>query len=280
MEKIMRSTEILSELRTIRRAMPGVFGLIPTMGALHEGHASLIRRARLECDHVGVSIFVNPTQFIPGEDLAQYPRTIENDLGLLSNFGVDVVFTPTPEVMYPGGYQTWIEVGKISQPLEGAHRPGHFCGVATVVAKLFHAFNPDRAYFGQKDAQQVAVLRRMVTDLNFPVEMVVGPTVRESDGLALSSRNAYLNIEERKAAPVLYQALLAAKVKFDAGERNADALRAVVHETIATVPLVDTQYVSIAHPDTLEELSEVGAGSLLSLAARIGTTRLIDNILL
>ena len=280
MEKIMRSTESLSELRTIRRAMPGVFGLIPTMGALHEGHASLIRRARLECDHVGVSIFVNPTQFIPGEDLAQYPRTIENDLSLLSNLGVDVVFTPMPETMYSDGYQTWIEVGKVAQPLEGAHRPGHFCGVATVVAKLFHAFSPDRAYFGQKDAQQVAVLRRMVTDLNFPVEMVVGPTVRESDGLALSSRNAYLNAEERKAAPVLYQALLAAKVKFDAGERNADMLQTVVRETIATASLVATQYVSIVNQDTFEELSEAGVGSLISLAARIGTTRLIDNIIL
>lgn len=276
----MRSTESLSELRTIRRAMPGVFGLIPTMGALHEGHASLIRRARLECDHVGVSIFINPTQFIPGEDLEQYPHTIENDLTLLSNLGVDVVFTPIPEIMYPDRYQTWIDVGKVSQPLEGTHRPGHFCGVATVIAKLFHAFSPDRAYFGQKDAQQVAVLRRMITDLNFPVEMVVGPTIRESDGLALSSRNIYLNTEERKAAPMLYKALLAAKSKFDAGERNADALRTIVREAIATAPLIDTQYVAVVNPDTFEELSTADSGSLIPIAARIGTTRLIDNIIL
>ncbi|MDR0841954.1 MAG: pantoate--beta-alanine ligase [Acidobacteriota bacterium] len=276
----MRVTENISELRTIRRALPGVFGLVPTMGALHDGHASLVRRARLECDHVGVSIFVNPTQFVPGEDLAKYPRTIEKDLALLGSLGVDAVWTPTPEIMYPEGYQTWIAVEKVSQPLEGAMRPGHFCGVATVVAKLFHAFNPERAYFGQKDAQQVAVLRRMATDLNFPVDLVVCPIVRESDGLALSSRNAYLDEKERAAAPVLYRALLAAKEKFDAGERDAGVLQEIVRGLIDSEPLAKVQYVSIANPDTLEELREVSAGALLSLAVRIGTTRLIDNILL
>jgi len=276
----MRITENLSELRTIRRAMPGVFGLVPTMGALHEGHASLIRRARLECDHVGVSIFVNPTQFVPGEDLAKYPRTIEKDLALLGSLGVDVAWTPTPEVMYPAGYQTWIAVDKVSRPLEGAHRPGHFCGVATVVTKLFHSFNPDRAYFGQKDAQQVAVLRRMVADLNFTVELVVCPIAREPDGLALSSRNTYLGAEERQAAPVLYRALSAAKAKFDAGERDAEALRAVVRDTLATEPLAEAQYVSIADADTLEELPRAESGALLSLAARVGAARLIDNIVL
>ncbi|MDR1727635.1 MAG: pantoate--beta-alanine ligase [Acidobacteriota bacterium] len=276
----MRVTENLSELRTIRRALPGVFGLIPTMGALHEGHASLIRRARLECDHVGVSIFVNPTQFVPGEDLSKYPRTIEKDLALLGSLGVDAVWTPTPEVMYPDGYQTWIAVDKVSRPLEGAHRPGHFCGVATVVTKLLHSFTPDRAYFGQKDAQQVAVLRRMVADLNFSVELVVCPIVREPDGLAMSSRNAYLGPQERNAATVLYRALSAAKARFDAGERGAEALRDAVGEMIAAEPLVTAQYVSVADPDTLEELPEAASGALLSLAACVGETRLIDNILL
>jgi pantoate--beta-alanine ligase len=276
----MLVTDDISKLRTLRRTLTGVFGLVPTMGALHDGHASLVRRARLECDHVGVSIFVNPAQFGPGEDLAKYPRMMKNDLALLESLGVDAVWTPQPEVVYPAGYQTWITVEDVSKPLEGANRPGHFRGVATVVAKLLNVFTPDRAYFGQKDAQQVAVLRRMASDMNFAVDIVVSPTVREADGLAISSRNAYLNDDERRAAPALYRALLAAKTKFEAGERNADILRAVMLETLSAESLADVRYVSAANPDTLEELREACVGALLSVAVIIGKTRLIDNVLL
>ena len=276
----MRVTENINELRTIRRAMTGVFGLIPTMGSLHDGHASLIRRARLECDHVGVSIFVNPAQFGAGEDLAKYPHMLENDLVLLESLGVDAVLTPAPENVYPAAYQTWIAVDGISTLLEGADRPGHFRGVATVVAKLINIFAPERVYFGQKDAQQVAVIRRMVEDLNFDMSIVVSPIIRETDGLAMSSRNAYLNADERKAAPVLYRALSAAKAKFEAGEKKADGLKAVVIETLSAEPLADVRYVSVADPDTIEELHEISGGALLSAAVIIGKTRLIDNILL
>ncbi|MDR0310734.1 MAG: pantoate--beta-alanine ligase [Acidobacteriota bacterium] len=276
----MRVTENIHELRTIRRAMPGVFGLIPTMGSLHDGHAAIIRRARLECDHVGVSIFVNPAQFGPEEDLAKYPRALENDLALLESLGVDAVLTPFPENVYPPGYQTWITVENVSKPLEGAARPGHFRGVATVVAKLINIFTPDRAYFGQKDAQQAAVIRRMAEDLNFDVDIVVLPIVREADGLAMSSRNAYLNADERKAAPALYRALSAAKARFETGEKNADMLKAAVIETLSAEPLADVRYVSVADPDTIEELHEIRGGALLSAAVIIGKTRLIDNILL
>ena len=276
----MRIACDISEMRKIRRTLAGVFGLVPTMGALHDGHASLVRRARLECDHVGVSIFVNPAQFGPGEDLAKYPHTMENDLALLERLGVDVVWTPSPEVVYPAGYQTWITVEEVTKPLEGNCRPGHFRGVATVVAKLLNVFMPDRAYFGRKDAQQVAVIRRMVSDLDFAVDIVVSPTVRESDGLAISSRNAYLGEDERRAAPVLYRALQATKTNFEAGERNADILRGVMLETLSTEPLVMIQYVSVADPETFEELRYVGNGAILSTAVNIGKTRLIDNILL
>jgi len=276
----MRVIESISELRTIRRSLTGVFGLVPTMGALHGGHASIIRRARLECDHVGVSIFVNPAQFGHGEDLTKYPRAMEKDLALLESLGVDAVWTPLPEFVYPTGYQTWIAVDNVSNPLEGTIRPGHFRGVATVVAKLLNIFTPERAYFGQKDAQQVAVIRRMAADLNYAVDIVVSPTVREADGLAMSSRNAYLGEDERRAAPVLYRALSAAKEKFEAGERNAEVLRAVVMRTLSTEPRANAQYVSVADPDTIEELSEISDGALLSAAVTIGKTRLIDNILL
>jgi len=276
----MRVTESISELRTIRRAMAGVFGLIPTMGALHNGHVSLVRRALLECDHVGVSIFVNPAQFGPDEDLSRYPRTLENDLTLLEGLGVHVVWTPAPEAVYPAGYQTWITVDDVSKPLEGTGRPGHFRGVATVVAKLINIFTPDRMYFGQKDAQQIAVIQRMAADLNFTADIVVSPIVREADGLAMSSRNAYLNEDERRSAPVLYRALLAAKTRFESGERNADILRNVVMEALSAEPLVNPRYVSFADPDTIEELMEIREGALLSAAVVIGKTRLIDNILL
>jgi pantoate--beta-alanine ligase len=212
--------------------------------------------------------------------LSKYPRDLDRDLKLLEALEVDVVWTPPPEIVYPPRFQTWVAVEQVSAPLEGKHRPGHFRGVATVVAKLFNAFTPDKAYFGQKDAQQVVVIKQMVCDLNFPLEVVVCPIVREPDGLALSSRNVYLNREERKAATVLYRALSAAKAKYDAGERDAEMLRAALSSTIAAEPLAREEYVSAADPDTLAELDQVEKGALLSMAVRIGKTRLIDNFLL
>jgi len=277
---MMRTTESLEELRRLRRSMEGAFGLVPTMGALHAGHASLVNRARRECAHVGVSIFVNPAQFGPGEDFANYPRTLQGDLDLLESLGADVVWIPAIGSLYPPGFQTWITVEEASKPLEGKLRPGHFRGVTTIVAKLLNAFTPDKAYFGQKDAQQVAVLRRMVRDLNFPVELVVCPTIREADGLAMSSRNAYLNAAERRAAVVLYRALTAAKDRFNQGERNGEALRATMRSVIESEPLAQEQYVSAADPETLCELNRVGTEALFSIAVRIGKTRLIDNFLM
>jgi pantoate--beta-alanine ligase len=276
----MKILSSLSDLRAVRASLPGSFGLVPTMGALHDGHLSLVHRAKAECDHVGVSIFVNPTQFGPGEELSKYPRDLDRDLKLLELLGVDVVWTPAPEAIYPPGFQTWVTVEQVSAPLEGKHRPGHFRGVATVVAKLFNAFTPDKAYFGQKDAQQVVVIKQMVRDLNFPLEIVVCPVVREPDGLAMSSRNVSLNPEERKAATVLYRALSAAKAKYDAGERDAEMLRAAMSSTIAAEPLAREEYVSAADPDTLTELERIDKGVLLSMAVRLGKTRLIDNFLL
>jgi pantoate--beta-alanine ligase len=276
----MRTTENLSELRSIRASMTGSFGLIPTMGALHAGHASLVKRARAECENVGVSIFVNPSQFAAGEDLGKYPRTLQKDLELLESLGADIVYFPTAESMYPSGYQTWISVEAVSTPLEGQCRPGHFRGVATIVAKLLNLFLPDKAYFGQKDAQQVVVLKRMVQDLNFRVELKICPTEREPDGLALSSRNNYLSAEERRAATVLFRALSAAKSEFETGERNGEKLREIMQSVLQSEPLASDQYVSAADPDTLCELQEITAGVLLSMAVRIGKTRLIDNFLL
>lgn len=275
----MKTVSTLSDLRRERLALPGTFGLVPTMGALHEGHLSLVRRAKAENERVGVSIFVNPTQFSPQEDLSKYPRPLEHDLQLLAAAGVDLVWTPTPDVVYPAGFETWITVENVTQPLEGERRPGHFKGVATVVAKLFNAFTPHRAYFGQKDAQQVVVIKRMARDLNFPVEIVVCPIQREPDGLAMSSRNVYLNPTERKAATVLYRALSAAKAAFEAGERDAAKLREAMLVVLASEPLARPDYVSTADPDTLVELERVEKGVLLSMAVRLGTTRLIDNFL-
>ncbi len=214
----------LDELATARKLLDGRLGLVPTMGYLHEGHISLVRRAREECPSVAVSIFVNPTQFAPSEDLDKYPRDLERDLRLLEQAEVDLVWTPTADIMYPDGYQTWVEVEQVSLPLEGAQRPGHFRGVTTVVSKLFNAVQPRKAYFGQKDAQQAAVIRQMTRDLNFPVEIVVCPIVREPDGLAMSSRNVYLTPEQRHAAPVLHRALWAAQAAYDKGERSAAKL--------------------------------------------------------
>jgi pantoate--beta-alanine ligase len=272
--------ESIADVRRARAELPSPLGLVPTMGFLHEGHLSLVRRARAECAAVAVSIFVNPTQFGPGEDLERYPRDLERDLDLLRPIGVDLVWTPSPEEVYPPGYQTFIMVEHVSRPLEGKARPIHFRGVATVVAKLFNVCAPQRAYFGQKDAQQAVVVRRMARDLDFPLEVVVCPTVREPDGLAMSSRNAYLAPSERPAATVLFRSLTAVKGAFTGGERDADMLRAVMSRTLATEHAVTEEYVSIAHPATLDELEIVEGEALFSLAVRLGRTRLIDNFLL
>ncbi|HSK66366.1 MAG TPA: pantoate--beta-alanine ligase [Anaerolineales bacterium] len=276
----MRTVMTLTELTEIRRSLAGTVGLVPTMGYLHEGHLSLVRRARQECDHVVVSIFVNPAQFGPKEDLSKYPRDLDRDLSLLSPLGVDLVWMPTAEEMYPPGYQTWVEVEAITRPLEGAMRPGHFRGVATVVAKLFNAVQPHKAYFGQKDAQQAAVIRQMTRDLSYPIEVVICPIVREPDGLAMSSRNVYLDPEQRKAATVLSRALRAAEEVYKEGERDAEKLRGKMKEVLASEPLAEVQYISCADYDTLEELETVSGKALLSMAVYLGKTRLIDNLVL
>jgi pantoate--beta-alanine ligase len=270
----------LDKLRLARENLTEPVGLVPTMGFLHEGHLSLVHQARLECASVVVSIFINPTQFGLHEDLDKYPRDLQRDLNLLGQAGVDLVWVPTPEVMYPTGYQTWITVEEISKPLEGAMRPGHFRGVATVVTKLFNEVQPRRAYFGQKDAQQVAVIRQLGRDLDYPIEIVVCPTVREPDGLAMSSRNIYLSPEERREALVISRALYQTKAAFEAGESDAKELLKVMLNILATESSLKVQYVSCAHPDTLQELDGKIEQALISLAVTVGKTRLIDNILL
>jgi len=281
----MHSYRTIPDLRAARAALPpGTrLGLVPTMGYLHDGHLALVAQARAAADVVAVSIFVNPTQFAPTDDLSRYPRDEARDLALLEAAGVDWVFLPSVADIYPPGFQTAIEVRDVTQPLEGAARPGHFSGVATVVAKLFNLMQPQVAVFGQKDAQQVAVIRRMVRDLDFPVEIQVGATVREPDGLARSSRNVYLDPAERQAALVLARALAAAQTAWAAGERDGDRLRAAMQTVLAAEPLARPDYVSVADPQTLTEWATIppGAGALVSLAVRIGRgTRLIDNVVL
>ena len=276
----MQTVTTLVELRAARQALPGPVGFVPTMGYLHAGHISLTRRARAECASVVASIFVNPTQFGPNEDLAKYPRDLPRDLALLEAAGVELVWTPTPEDMYLPGFQTWVSVDGLTRRLEGEVRPGHFRGVTTIVTKLFNAVGPDKAYFGQKDAQQAAVIRQMVKDLNFPIEIVVCPIVREPDGLAMSSRNVYLNPEERQAATVLFRSLSAAKAAYDSGECKAERLRALVREIVAAEPLARLQYISCTDYDTLEELETVKGKALLSMAVYLGKTRLIDNFVI
>ena len=269
------------ELRQARAQLAEPVGFVPTMGYLHEGHLSLIRAAHANCASVAVSIFVNPTQFGPHEDLESYPRDLPRDLTLLEKEGVELTWAPTPEIMYPTGYQTWVTVENITRPLEGKMRPGHFHGVTTVVAKLFNAIQPQRAYFGQKDAQQAAVIRQMARDLNFPIEIITCPTVREADGLAMSSRNAYLNPDERKAAAVLFRALQEAQSAFARGDKSAPSLRDLMVRVIQAEPLARLEYVSCADPDTLAEIEgDASPGDLLSMAVFIGKTRLIDNTLL
>lgn len=276
----MKVVSTISEIHSARRSLSGTVGLVPTMGYLHEGHLSLIRLAREQCEHVVVSIFVNPTQFGPNEDLSKYPRDLDRDLSLIEPLGTDLVWMPTAEIMYPAGYQTWVEVEEVTRPLEGAQRPGHFKGVTTIVAKLFNGVQPHKAYFGQKDAQQAAVIRQMTRDLNLPIEIVVCPIVREPDGLAMSSRNVYLDHDQRKAATVLFRSLSAAKELYDAGERNTEKIRGKMKEVLTGEPLANVQYVSCADFDTLEELEEIKGKTLLSMAVFIGKTRLIDNFVL
>jgi pantoate--beta-alanine ligase len=274
----MEIVKTLTELRKRRKNLPGPVGLVPTMGFLHEGHLSLARAARTDCASVVVSIFVNPTQFGPKEDLAAYPRDLERDLKLLESEGVDLVWAPPAEEMYPPGFQTWVTVDELTKPLEGTMRPGHFRGVTTVVAKLFNAVQPDRAYFGQKDAQQAAVIRRMVLDLNFNLEVIVRPIVREPDGLALSSRNTYLTPQERQAALVLSRSLNAAEMAYVRGERDAGCLRKTMEDVINAEPLARLQYVSCADLDSLREIEgRLEGPALLSMAVYVGKTRLIDN---
>jgi len=280
MGKILLNATSLSDLRKFRRGMPEPVGLVPTMGFLHEGHLSLVRQAHRDCASVVVSIFVNPTQFGPQEDLSKYPRDLPHDLQMLESAGADLVWTPSPEEMYPEGYQTWVMLDELIKPLEGSMRPGHFRGVATVVSKLFNSVQPQKAYFGQKDAQQAAVIRRMNADLNFPVEVIVCPIVREADGLAMSSRNVYLNPTERQAATVLFRSLKAARSAYEQGERDGDTLRRIMTETIQAEPLARLQYVSCADNDTLDELETLRGKTLLSMAVFMGKTRLIDNLVL
>ena len=256
-------------------------GLVPTMGALHEGHLALVRQAREENHTLAVSIFVNPAQFGSGEDFSGYPRDLDHDLDLLRKENANLVFVPTAEEIYPPGFDSWIDVGGLTDKLEGSHRPGHFRGVATVVTKLFNIARPDRAYFGQKDGQQVAVIRKMVQDLSLDLELVAVPTVREADGLALSSRNAYLTLEERSAAPVVYRAICCADEMWRSGSSEAALLRQQVRRMLEAEPLISgIDYVSVANAETMEELEVASTGAMVSVAVLIGSTRLIDNMIL
>jgi pantoate--beta-alanine ligase len=255
-------------------------GFVPTMGALHEGHLSLVRAAKTACDVVAASIFVNPTQFGPNEDLVKYPRSFDRDCELLEREGVELLFAPSVEEMYPAGAVTWVTVGGLSERLDGRSRPGHFRGVTTVVAKLFNIVEPDAAFFGQKDAAQVAIIRRMVRDLDLPVEIVVCPIVREADGLAMSSRNAYLDPEQRKRALVLHRSLMRVQRLAEGGERDAAKLLAAGRAEFAGEAAVRLDYFEIVDPDTLDSVQDVSGGARVAVAAVVGSTRLIDNVLL
>jgi pantoate--beta-alanine ligase len=272
----MRVARTRAELREARVALPSPVGFVPTMGALHEGHAALVRRARDECASAVASIFVNPTQFGPSEDFSRYPRDEAADLSVLEALGVDVAFLPTVEEIYPPGASTIVDVGPIGELLEGAARPGHFRGVASVVTILFNLVRPQVAYFGQKDGQQSVVIRQLVQDLGLPVDIVIVPTVREPDGLALSSRNRYLTAVERTQAPALYRALSAAQARLAAGERSAEQLRATMLDVLARAPLGAVDYVSVADARTLDELEWLDRPALASLAVRFPSARLID----
>jgi len=276
----MQVINTIAEMRKLRRQLSEPVGFVPTMGYFHEGHLSLVRQARKENPTVVVSIFVNPTQFGPGEDFQDYPRDLNHDLELLEREKVDIVFVPSEEEMYPRDFNSWVDVEKVTERLEGASRSGHFRGVATICAKLFNIIQPTRAYFGQKDAQQAIVIKKMVADLNMNLEIVVVPTVRESNGLAMSSRNTYLNPEERQAATVLFKALSLARELWQGGEKDADKIRHQMTSLIQKEPLAKIDYVSIADAETMEELKKIDRPAIVFLAIRIGKTRLIDNVIL
>jgi pantoate--beta-alanine ligase len=281
MEIINRRQRMTSVARKIRRDQDRTIGLVPTMGALHEGHLSLVREARRMCDIVVVSVFVNPTQFGPTEDYEHYPRDLTKDTALLTDYNVDYIFAPNAEEIYPKDFSTYVNVGGLSKLLEGESRPGHFRGVATVVAILLNTVRPDFAFFGQKDAQQALIIKRMVRDLAFDTEIVILPTVREDSGLAISSRNLYLDAEEQQSATVIHRALMQAKEAFKKGERNAGKLAEIVRTMIETEPRVRVDYVSVVDADTLEKLDKVDEHpTLLAVAAYVGKTRLIDNTIL
>ena len=281
MELINRRQRMGSVARKIRREQDKTIGLVPTMGALHDGHLSLVREARRMCDVVVVSVFVNPTQFGPGEDFEKYPRDLTKDTALLTDYNVDYIFAPTVDEIYPRGFSTYVSVEGLSEQLEGSSRPGHFRGVATVVTVLLNTVRPDFAFFGQKDAQQALVIRRLVKDLAFDTEIVILPTVREDSGLAISSRNLYLTAEEQQAATVIHRALQAAKNAYKDGERSAGRLADLVRSTIEDEPRARLDYVSVADAETLERLDKLDERPILiALAAYIGKTRLIDNTIL
>ena len=276
----MKIAENITKMRDLRIQMQGSVGFVPTMGYLHEGHLELVRRARKANDHVIASIFVNPTQFAPHEDLDTYPRDEERDLDLLKAEGVDAVFFPTPQIMYPRGFDTWVTVKKVSEPLEGSSRPHFFQGVATVVNKLFNITQPHKAYFGQKDAQQLLVIKKMVRDLDMPLEVVPVPIIREKDGLAMSSRNAYLSSEERASATVLYRSLQLAEKLWRGGVVYSDNIKQAMKDLISAEKCASVDYISIADANSLEELDEIKTPALISMAVFVGQTRLIDNIIL
>jgi len=279
----LRIVEAIADMKSACRSVVRkgkTLGFVPTMGALHEGHMSLVRASKTGCDVTAVSIFVNPLQFGPSEDFEKYPRTLEPDSAMLKEAAVDLLFLPSVAEMYPKGAKTFVEVEDLSSKLDGGSRPGHFRGVATVVNKLFEIVRPDRAYFGQKDAAQVALLRKMVRDLNMDVEMIVCPIVREADGLAMSSRNAYLSPEQRSQALVLSQSLQRVKRAFEAGERDAQKLGNIGRETIASGPAAKLDYYAVVDPDTLDPVVQAGTGTLVAVAAWVGATRLIDNVVL
>jgi pantoate--beta-alanine ligase len=276
----MQVVGTIFEIRALRQQLKGSVGFVPTMGYLHEGHLALVKQARIENSTVVASIYVNPTQFGPREDFGAYPRDLNRDLEFLRKEGTDIVFVPSDDEMYPPEFSSWVDVEKVTERLEGASRPGHFRGVATVVAKLFNIVQPSKAYFGQKDAQQVMVIKRMVADLNMGTEVVVVPTLRESNGLAMSSRNIYLSPEERQAATILFKALTLARQLRGGGEKDAEEIRRQMTSLIQKEPLAQIDYVSIADAETLEELDLLDRPALASLAVRIGKTRLIDNMAL
>jgi pantoate--beta-alanine ligase len=278
--KKMKLLRTVCELRDYRENLAGTIGLVPTMGFLHFGHLSLVGQSKSDCDHSIVSIFVNPTQFGPNEDFNSYPRDTDHDLDLLERAGVDAVFLPSVEEMYPQGMDTFVVPGKIAEKLEGAVRPSHFRGVATVVLKLFNLVQPQKAYFGQKDAQQVAVIKKMVTDLNIPISIVVMPIIRERDGLAMSSRNTYLSIEEHQGATVLFRSLKIAEGMINANEKHPEVVKQKMTDYISTEKLARIDYISIAANDTLDEQAIIVKPVLISLAVRFGRTRLIDNLVL